>query len=122
MNRMTNTRIKTFPYTAPNDGSMILLRPPIPSAARMLPRSLPTPARHHDQERVDDVVLPQIGAHVADLGQRAACQPGQAGAERERARVDPSRAHAEARGHSAVLRDGADPEAGVRAEEQHVHR
>ena len=43
MNTITSTRISTFPNTAPIPGSMILFRPPIPMAARMLPRSLPTP-------------------------------------------------------------------------------
>ena len=40
---MTPTRMKTFPYTAPVNGSMSLFIPPIPNEAQMVPASLPTP-------------------------------------------------------------------------------
>src|SRR5262249_16843581 len=61
-----------------------------------------------DHERVDDVVLAQLGPHVADLGERAPREPGQPGAERERTRIHPARADAETRRHAAILGDRAD--------------
>ena len=79
------------------------------------------PARHHHHEGVHDVVLAQLGPHVADLGERAAGEAGQPRPEREGERVHPPRAHAEAGRHAAVLGDGADAQAGVGPEEQQVH-
>src|SRR6266508_5511558 len=60
---------------------------------------LPHPARHDDHEGVDDVVLAELGADVADLGQRAAGQPRKPGAERERQGVHAARADTEACRH-----------------------
>src|SRR5664280_652337 len=45
-------------------------------------------AHHDDEERVDDVALPEVGPDVADLGERATGETGDAGAEGEGDRVD----------------------------------
>ena len=45
---------------------------PRPSAAYTVPASWPDAAQHHHHERVDDVVLAEVGADVADLRERAA--------------------------------------------------
>ena len=75
---------------------MILLSPPMPSAARMVPSQLADAARDHHHERVDDVVLAEPGPHVADLGERAAGEAGQPAPEREGGGVHPAGADAEA--------------------------
>src|SRR6266850_2965177 len=62
------------------------------------PGQLPDPARHHHHEGVHDVVLAELRAHVADLGDRATREAGQARPEREGARVHPPRADAQAGG------------------------
>src|SRR3954469_11346449 len=40
-------------------------------------------AEHHHHERIDDVALPEIGAHIVDLRQRNARNSGDPGAEPE---------------------------------------
>ena len=69
----------------------------MPSAERRVDGAgeLADAAQHDDHERVDDVALAEVGADVADLRQRAAGEPGDAGAEAERQHVDARRAHAE---------------------------
>ncbi len=62
-------------------------------------------------EAVDDVVLAEARADVADLREERAGQAGQAAAEGEGQHVDPLGAHAHAGGHVAILHDGADEQA-----------
>src|SRR5450830_765315 len=75
-------------------------------------------AEHDDQEGIDDVALAQVRADVADLAQRHAAQPGDAGAQAKREHVHAPGGHAAAGGHVAVLGDGAHVEAQARLVQQ----
>ena len=81
---------------------------------------LPHTAEHDHHERVDDVVLAQIGPDVADLRKRAAGEARDAGAEPERPHVDACGRHADAGRHLAVLRHAAHKQAEPRLVQQQI--
>nr|GFD60591.1 hypothetical protein [Tanacetum cinerariifolium] len=66
-------------------------------------------------EGIDDVGLAEVGADVAELGQRHAAQAGNAGTKAEGQHVDPAGGHAHAIGHAPVLHDGAHEQTEARA-------
>src|SRR5207244_3081922 len=78
-------------------------------------RQLTDAAQYDDHERIDDVALAEVRAHVADLRQRAAREAGDARAEPEREHVDAHGRDAERARHAAILRDGAHKQAETRA-------
>src|SRR5712671_373228 len=80
---------------------------------------LPHAAENHHHEGIDDVGLPEIGADIADLRQRAAGQAGNARAQAEGQGIDARGGHADAGSHGAVLSHAANeqPQACFREEQ-----
>ena len=115
---MMNTRIAILPSTAPANGSRNLLAMPSVKRGDQRAPEIADAAEHHDQEAVDDVALPEIGADVVDLRQRDAGDAGDAGAEPEGERIDARGADAHRGRHRAVLRHGAHLEAEPREAQQ----
>src|SRR5262249_21302717 len=118
MKRITATRMATLPNTAPKPGSMILLSPPMPSAARIVPRSFPTPPSPTTRNEPREYSRPDRGPPLPFGAGPAAGDPPPPRPEGESERVHPPRADAETRGHPTVLRHRADAQSRVGLEKQ----
>src|SRR5471032_3242210 len=80
---------------------------PQSKAADHRSRQLPDAAQHHRHERIDDVALAEVRPDIADLRERATTQSRDACAEGKRIRIHACGFYTDARGHPAVLGDGA---------------
>ena len=107
MNRMMKTRIRIFAEHRAREGLEELVGDAEREGGGEGAPEVAGAAEHHDEERVDDVGLPEVRRDVVDLAERDAGEPGDAGAEAEGQGVDPGGADAHLGGHRPVLGDGA---------------
>ena len=76
--------------------------------------------QNDDHETINDVVLAEAWADIADLREASARHAGKAGAERKREHVDAISTDAERGSHGTILHDGADLQAKGSAREEPV--